>query len=103
MINSLLIKNLLQLYSIFRAKFWQSRLYTPTMIQKIDDTYFISDCWHNRIIYSKKLSAPIKRWKTLSDEVFGGHTLAYGGKFVLADNTDKDSIFVWKKDEIFNE
>ena len=69
--------------AIFCHESWESRLYTPTMIQKIDDTYFISDCWHNRIIYSKKISASIKRWKTLSDDVFGGHTLAYSGKFVL--------------------
>lgn len=28
------------LRTIFRHESWESRLYTPTMIQKIDDTYF---------------------------------------------------------------
>jgi hypothetical protein len=38
---------------------WATRLYTSTQIQKIADTYFIVDCWHHRVIYSRKPSAPI--------------------------------------------
>lgn len=78
---------------------WKSTLYTPTMIQKINDRYLIEDCWHNRIIYSKEISKPIKQWKTLSNEIFEGHTFASNdsGNIILCDNTDKDIL------EVYNE
>jgi len=37
---------------------WEERLYTPTTITQISDFYFIVDCWHHRIIYSKEVEAP---------------------------------------------
>lgn len=43
------------------------RLYVPTMIQKIDDTYFIIDCWQHRVLYSDKMHNELNKWKILTD------------------------------------
>ena len=66
------------------------------MMQKIKNDYFIVDCWHNRVIYSNTLSKPISKWETLSNHVFGGHTVSTDGKFLVCDNTDKDEIALYK-------
>ena len=73
-------------------------LYTPTQITKINDTYFIVDCWHHRIIYSDRVSRPISEWCLLDGTTLHGpHTLASDGDYYLVDNTDKHSVHVYKK------
>lgn len=62
---------------------WRSSLYTPTMIQKVGNDYFIVDCWHHRIIYNDNLRDKISAWKTLTEDINGGHTLAYDGELYI--------------------
>ena len=62
---------------------WRSSLYTPTMIQKVGSDYFIVDCWHHRIIYNNNLRDKISAWKTLTEDINGGHTLAYDGELYI--------------------
>lgn len=69
----------------------------PTCITKIDGTYFISDCYHNQIIYSDSLTAPLVQWKIMDDDINRGHTLAGDGVVYLADDTDNNSILVYEK------
>ncbi|OOM78986.1 hypothetical protein CLPUN_17130 [Clostridium puniceum] len=76
---------------------WKTDLYTPTMIQKINDTYFIVDCWHHRIIYNNNLTDNITKWNTLTDEIKGGHTIASDGQVYLTDDTDNSLIRVFVK------
>lgn len=76
---------------------WRKDLYTPTMIQKIGDDYFIIDCWHHRIIYNNNLKDDISKWSTLTDEIKGGHTIASDGDLYLVDDTDNSKIRVFKK------
>lgn len=46
-------------------------LYTPTMITKIEDTYYIEDCWYHRILYNDSVEPPISKWKVLTDDIWG--------------------------------
>ncbi len=73
-------------------------LYVPTMINKIDDTYFIMDCWNDRVIYSDEINADINQWNTLTDDNYiGGHTICSDGELIVLDNTDNNSVLVYKK------
>lgn len=72
-------------------------MYTPTMVQKIGEDYFIIDCWHHRILFSKNLEEPIYMWNTLTDDIRGGHTIASDGELYLCDDTDYNAIRVFKK------
>lgn len=76
---------------------WRDRIYTPTQLSKVDNNYFIVDCWHNRIIYSDDLMDKICNWHTLSNRVLGGHTVSSDGKVIIVDSTDTDEILVFKK------
>lgn len=60
------------------------------MIQKIDDTYFIVDCWNHRVLYNTSIEKDLKKWQTLTDESYvGGHTIASDGELYVLDNTDR--------------
>ena len=39
-----------------------SDLSVPTYITKVDDTYFIVDCYHNQVIYHENLNDPLYEW-----------------------------------------
>lgn len=72
-------------------------MYTPTQIKKYDDTYFIVDCWHHRILYSSSLNA-ISEWKLLVDYK-GGHSISSDGRIFLADDTDNSALRVFIKQQ----
>ena len=77
---------------------WEKRLYVPTMIQKIDDIYYIVDCWNHRVIYSDDLSKPFEEWILLTDDSYiGGHSIASDGNILVIDNTDNSQIIAYKK------
>lgn len=74
------------------------------MINKIENDYFIVDCWHHRIIYNDNLSDSIGNWNTLTEDIMGGHSIASDGEIYLCDDTDGSKIRVFKKeDNIFIE
>ncbi len=75
-----------------------SRLYIPTMIQKIDNTYFIMDCWQHRVLYSNVLYEDIGQWNILTDSGYnGGHTIASDGELYVLDNTDANQVLCYRK------
>lgn len=76
---------------------WRDRLYTPTQIKKFEDTYFIVDCWHHRILYSKCLNK-ISDWKVLVDYK-GGHSITSDGRIYLCDDTDNSALRVFIKEQ----
>lgn len=99
--STLLLLTLLILFFIcfrYYNRDYTSRLYVPTMIQKIDDTYFIVDCWNHRVLYNNSFDKDIKDWKTLTDESYvGGHTIASDGELYVLDNTDRNQVLCYKK------
>ena len=74
-----------------------SDLSIPTQITKVDDTYFIVDCYHNEVIYNDSLEEPLSEWKVLTDEMVMGHTLASDGQVYLVDDTENERIMVFEK------
>ncbi len=81
---------------------YDSELSVPTYITKVDDTWFIVDCYHNRVIYSKELGAPLNNWLIMSSEATQPHTMASDGVVYLIDDTENNRVLVYeKKDDKF--
>ncbi len=69
----------------------------PTQVTKIGDTWFIVDCYHNRIIYNDDLKKPLTEWLVLTDEMDRGHTIASDGTVYLADDTENERVMIFEK------
>lgn len=76
---------------------WRGRLYTPTCLTKIGATYFIVDCWHNRVIFSDRLDRPIAGWRTLDTDLAGPHSVASDGEVYLVDDTGRHRVRVYRR------
>jgi hypothetical protein len=72
-------------------------LSVPTYVTKVDDTYFIVDCYHNRIIYSKEWGLPLDQWYIMSMEFTQPHTLCSDGKVYISDDTENNRIQIFEK------
>lgn len=72
-------------------------LNVATYVTKIGDTYFISDCYHNQIIYHDNLSDPLNQWNVLTDEVHYAHTIASDGTMLLIDDTENNRLMAFQK------
>jgi hypothetical protein len=78
-------------------KDFRDRLYTPTLIQKIDDLYYIVDCWHHRIIYSNTVERPISSWNILDENIGGPHSVVSNGDYLFVENTGYNSMKIFKR------
>ena len=77
-------------------------LSVPTYITKVEDTYFIVDCYHNQVIYHDNLTAPLYEWQVMTSDINMGHTLASDGLVYLIDDTENNRVLVFeKKDGVF--
>lgn len=77
-------------------------LSVPTYVTKVDNTWFLVDCYHDQVIYHDNLSDPLTDWQVLTDEIDKGHTIASDGTVYLADDTEGNRILVFeKKDGVF--
>ncbi len=74
-------------------------LSVPTYVTKVEDTYFIVDCYHDQVIYHDNLTDPLTDWQILTDEIDKGHTLASDGTVYLVDDTEGNRILVFEKKE----
>ena len=74
-------------------------LSVPTYITKIDDTYFLVDCYHDQVIYHDNLNAPLSEWKVMTNDMSKGHTIAGDGVVYLIDDTENHRILVFEKKE----
>lgn len=70
----------------------------PTQVQKINDDFFIVDCYNSQILYSTDFSAPLSDWQVLSDKLNKPHTIAGDGQVYLVDNTDYNQVLVFEKE-----
>lgn len=76
-------------------------LSVPTYITKIDDLYFLVDCYHDRILCHDNLTDPLTEWLVMTDEINKGHTIAGDGLVYLADDTENHRILVFEKKDGF--
>lgn len=74
-------------------------LSVPTYITRVEELYFIVDCYNNQVIYHENLSDPLYEWQVMTDDISMGHTLASDGKVYLIDDTENNRILVMEKGE----
>lgn len=80
----------------------QPALSVPTQITKIGEDYFLVDCYHDQILTSASLDAPLTEWLVLTDQIDRGHTIAGDGTVYLADDTENNRILIFeKRDGVF--
>lgn len=72
-------------------------LNVATYITKADNTYFIADCYHDRIIFSDTLTEPLTEWSVLTDEVHYAHTIASDGLMLLIDDTENNRLLAFQR------
>ena len=73
-------------------------LYVPTEIRKINNKYFIVDCFHNRIIYSNDVELDYDKWNVIDFPFTKPHSIAGDDDTYVAVDTDANSIVVFDKD-----
>lgn len=76
-----------------------SDLSVPTYVTKVEDTYFIVDCYHNQVIYHDNLTDPLTDWQVMTNDIDKGHTIAGDGLVYLVDATEGNRILVFEKKE----
>lgn len=74
-------------------------LSVPTYVTKVEDMYFIVDCYHDQVIYHDNLNDPLTDWQILTNEIDKGHTLASDGTVYLVDDTEGNRVLVFEKKE----
>lgn len=73
-------------------------LSVPTYITKIEDTYFIVDCYHNQVIYHHNLTDDLSQWQVMTSDMSKGHTIVGDGTVYLIDDTENNRILVFEKE-----
>ena len=72
-------------------------LSVPTYIIRVEDIYFIVDCYNNQVIYHDNLEDPLYRWQVMTNDISMGHTLASDGEVYLIDDTENNRILIMEK------
>lgn len=78
-------------------------LNVPTYITKVDDMFFIVDCYNDQVIYHHRLSDPLYEWHVMTRDISKGHTLASDGQVYVIDDTENNRILVMEKARNDNE
>ena len=80
------------------------RLKVPTQIKRIGDYYFLTDCYHNQVLYTSSMGTPISKWKVMTTDVEQPHAIAGDGQVYLVVDTENNrvQIFEWKKGRFQN-
>lgn len=72
-------------------------LCVPTYLARVQDTYFLVDCYHNQVIYNDNLQDPLSDWKVMTADLDKAHTLASDGTVYLIDDTERNRVLVFEK------
>lgn len=79
-------------------------LKTPAQIKRLGEYYFIVDCYHNQVIYSRTLETPIKQWRVMTKDVSLPHSIESDGQVYLVADTENHRVLVfeWKNGRFQN-
>lgn len=78
--------------------YWETRLNAPTSFQRIGDEYFLVDCWHDRIIYTRDYTKPVAEWLVMDDtNPEGPHSVATDGYMYVVDDTENERVLTYKR------
>lgn len=72
-------------------------LSVPTYVTKINDLYFLVDCYHDQVIFHHNLTDPLTEWSVMTNELSKAHTIASDGSVYLIDDTENHRILVFEK------
>ena len=76
---------------------YDTELSVPTYVTKVDDTWFVVDCYHNRVIYSDEMGAPLNQWHIMCSEATQPHTMASDGSIYMIEDTENNRVLVYEK------
>jgi len=76
---------------------WQDRLYTPTLLTRLDDTWFLVVCWQHRILFNRELDPDLATWQTLDDTLAGPHSITSDGHLFVVDDTGRHGLKVYTR------
>ncbi len=74
-----------------------SDLSVPTQVNRIGDTWFIVDCYHDQVIFHDNLKDPLNEWEVMTDQMSRGHTVAGDGEVYLVDDTENERIMILER------
>lgn len=69
---------------------------SPAQITKQGGYYFITDTFHDQIIYSSRLEEPITQWRVMTSKVTGPHAVASDGTYYLVADTENDRVLIFE-------
>ncbi len=70
-----------------------------TCIRKLNERYFLVDCYHDRILYSDDPGTEPKDWKVMTRGIKHGHTIDSDGELYLCDDTENNRVLVFREGE----
>ena len=71
-------------------------LKVPSNIVHIGNKFFITDTYHNQVIYSYSLNTPISDWSVMANNLELPHGIASDGKNYLILDTDRNQVCVYE-------
>lgn len=71
-------------------------LKTPAMVKRIGDTFFLVDTYHNQVLCSQSLNAPISKWRVMASGQELPHAIASDGTVYLVTDTERHNIDVYE-------
>lgn len=78
----------------------QYRLNTVTNVEKIGSTYFMVDCWHDRVLYAERLG-DIEEWNILDRNLYHPHSICEGKGIYAIENTENGSVCFYIRNNTF--
>lgn len=72
-------------------------LKVPTMINKIDGTYYIVHSSNNNILYSKELDVGLSSWNKIPGDFAHPHCFIGNGTFFIVVDTENNRLVTYKK------
>lgn len=71
-------------------------LNVATYLTRINQVYFLNDCYHDQILYQTELNPDLHTWKVLTSEAHYPHTIAGDDKVLLMDDTENNRVLVYQ-------
>lgn len=78
---------------------WRDRLYTPTYMTRLGDTWFIVVCWHHRILFhdGPEPDPDLSNWQVMDEDLAGPHSITWDGELYVVDDTGRHSVKTFRR------
>lgn len=80
------------------------KLAVPTQIEKVGDTYYLVDSYHNQVLFSKGAGVSAKDWSVMATDLAQPHAIASDGIVYMVVDTENHRVVTYAKmDEGYQE